>query len=126
MALQTNNPHINIDAGEALEKYRWVKSNGEYADQADQNPVGVVQDDYDSGDQATVRLPTAGTLKVEINAAVAAHGVVVSGADGKSGPLSGAATGTYYQRGVALEAGAGDGSIIEIVPVGFGIEHEVA
>ena len=70
------------------------------------------------GDAVTVRMLTSpGTFKAIVNEAVAAGASLFGAADGKvtdTDPGSGTA------RFLALEAGSGDGSVIEVLPLTLG------
>ena len=81
--------------------------------------VGYVDNFYGSaselsaGDKVTVRLVGAeGTQEAIASVAIAKGDVVYADASGKVTDTDG---GSYTQVGVALQAGSGDGSIIEIL-----------
>lgn len=121
MATQLNDSMATFTANEALEAFRCVNlvsgsgTNVEYTD-AGEVIHGVTQHAVASGDQVTCKLWHKGmTFKVEVGEAVSEGGSLYTvGAAGKLGDTDpGAAT----IRARALEAGTGDGSIIEVLPV---------
>lgn len=110
-------------AGEALEAYRRVKLNSSgqvvYADAFDAS-IGITDDKVASGDTVTVRLHgVPGTRKMVCAAAVTAGAFVYADVDGK---VNDAYVGTGLMEGIALDAGSGDGSIIEVLPKKGGSE----
>jgi hypothetical protein len=119
MATQTDLPSISILAGEALEAYRIAQRDGTYADALSRNAIGITQEKVASADDVAVRMPAAGTSKVTAAAAVLIGAIVVSADDGKVQPIP-ATPGVYIQRGIAMQAASGNGSIFEIAPIGWG------
>lgn len=108
-------------AGEALAVYRRVKiSSGTtivYAD-ADDEGIGLTQAAADNGDMATVLLDNAaGSRKVTCSAAVDAGDILYGTDDGKVEDTTTADGPGLY---LALEAGSGDGAVIEAVPLALG------
>lgn len=113
MSVQTNNPSIAITAGEALAAYRLIQQDGTYADgDSTVDHIGVNQFAQASGEEASVRLLTAGTCKMTAAEAITAGATVYKAADGKVG-----LTGANAVVGIAMEAASGDGSIIEVCPI---------
>ena len=113
----TTNGPVTCVAGEALEKYRQVKLDGNgtrtvvYAD-AGEAGIGVTLAKVAAGDSVGVRLWNAeGTIVVCAGGAVAAEAAVYSAADGKTDDV---ASGTSI--GTAFEAASADGDLIEIIP----------
>lgn len=116
MATQTNAPNLSINAGASLVRWRFVKADGTYCGvSATRTHVGVTQEDQaTSGSPVSVRMPQAGTLKVEAAGAIAAAAAVFYDTNGRVGTTSASNT----QVGVALQAASGAGSMIEIQPFG--------
>ena len=116
MSQQINGPTITLTAGEDLIAFRRVKISGStvvYADKGDTG-IGVVQAavDYSEDSNATIRLDNAGTSKMTADGAISAGGAVYPADDGKvSASIGGEAI------GLATEAAAADGDIIEVLPV---------
>lgn len=116
MSKQVEGQFATFRAAEALEAFRRVKldSNGElvYAD-AKEPAIGITQDAVADDEVCSVRLLNGpGTFKMTCSAAVAARVPVYGTADGKIDD-----TGGGVPLGVSLEAGSGDGGIIEVLPI---------
>lgn len=126
--MQINGPKTYI-AGEALEEKRLVKLSAagtvSYADAADDaigvNDFGVLEADYCSVNGLcgceTREITAAGAIDVNTD--------VFQAADGKIQALP-VAAGDYRRIGKSLEAAAGDGSIIEVLPYLVGTTVTVA
>lgn len=111
MAVQANNPTWPVAASATLVAYRCVTAAGAHAGVSTTDDiVGVAQEGGESGDDVTLRLRSAGTCKAMISEAVANNAVLYKAADGKLSVTS--ARSVAVAR--ALEAGSGDGSIIEV------------
>ena len=76
------------------------------------NAVGILQNDPNTGEGALVRLE--GTSKAVASGAIAVGTRVVATADGKIASVAAAGADEQDVIGVALEAAAADGDIIEI------------
>jgi len=106
-------------SGEALAVYRRVKLDSSglvvYAG-ADEAAIGITQEAVASGYSVTVKLlNSAGTFKMTCGAAVAARVPVYGLASGKIDDVVSGSNGSAI--GIALEAGSGDGSVIEVLPI---------
>lgn len=107
--------------GEALAEKRLVKISSStvvyMTATATDIPAGVTQFAAASGDNVTIKHPhDGGTLEVTAGGAISAGADVYAAANGKVTAVP-TAGGTYLRVGVALEAAAADGDIIEILPV---------
>ena len=110
-----------------LLRYQRVKLNTSgqvVAAGADEAAIGFVdgfvgaQADIAIGDSITVRLLTStGTFKAIAATAITVGATLYGGADGKVTATDG---GSYTGRFLALEAGSGDGSIVEVLPITLG------
>jgi len=75
--------------------------------------VGVAMESVVSGDSVPVHLLNKqGTLFIKVSVAISVGGIVYSGASGKGD----ATAGSGRPLGLALEASAADGDIIEVAP----------
>lgn len=83
------------------------------------DPIGVGEYAADADDQVAVRLLNdAGTFEMIAAGAIDAGADVYAAADGKVSALS-ASAGDYRKIGIALEAAAADGDIIEVLPYDY-------
>jgi predicted RecA/RadA family phage recombinase len=83
------------------------------------DPIGVAQNDADSGENVTVKhLGDGGTLEMTAAGVITAGAVVYAAANGKIQALP-EASATYRKIGIALEAADADGDIIEVLPYAF-------
>jgi glycine cleavage system H lipoate-binding protein len=117
MATQTNNPEITRIAVAAISAYRLLvqDANGKVqhaAVSATRKHLGVSQEPAAIGDLVRVRLPSAGTMKVAADGIIARDAVVYYGATGYCSATSAGST----RIGIALEAAAAAGDVIEIMP----------
>jgi hypothetical protein len=111
MAVQTNNPNIAILAAMAIVAYRCIGADGNHTDvDTTMDVIGVSQEHADAGDDVAVRRRQAGTCKATLATSCARGDVLYKAADGKLGT---SASGSVAVA-IALEAGSGDGSIIEV------------
>ena len=113
MSQQSDSPTKSMTSGETLATLRRVKISGStviYADATDYG-IGVNQAVVGtSGDEATIRLDCAGSLKMTALNAISAGATVYAAADGKI-----AASGTII-LGTALEASTANNDVIEVLP----------
>lgn len=87
---------------------------------ATDEPIGVAE--YatpEGGDVAVTLLGDVGTLEMVASGIIAVGDKVVADAGGKIKKLPTAA-GSYLRVGTALQAAAGDGEVIEVLPYRFG------
>lgn len=113
MAVQTNNPAIDRPLSATVAAHRLITAAGAQCALDDNRDwIGASQQAGDSGDRIGVRLPSAGTMKLEASEAISSGDRVYKAADGK---ISATST-SSIAVGIALEAASGAGSIIEILP----------
>ena len=112
----TNEGIKTFTAGEDLAVHRRVKKSGDtvvYAD-AGEDYIAITEDAASSGDPVACRLKNvSGTVKVVCAGAVAVNSDLYGAADGK---VDDAVSGTAQFYSIT-EAGSGDGSIIEALPI---------
>lgn len=126
--MQVNGPKT-YTAGEALEEKRLVKLSAagtvSYADAAD-DAIGVNDYGVLIGELCAVNgLCGCETREITAAGAIDVNADVFQAADGKIQALP-VAAGTYLRIGKALEAAAGDGSIIEVLPHRIGLTVTVS
>ena len=113
MAITQDAPNLAITAGEALAAHRLVKPDGTYADLGTtRDYCGVTLEAIANGAVGTLRQPHAGTMKITVSEAVAQGDIAYKANDGK---CSKTAT-SSVAVGVYMEAGSGDGSVVEMQP----------
>jgi hypothetical protein len=104
------------DADLSARQYRFVTataSNGCALAGANARALGVLQNKPKSGEAAAIQ--TEGQTKVVAGGAFAVGDYVKSDANGKAVQVTGEAAGTIVELlGIALEAAAADGDIVEI------------
>jgi hypothetical protein len=100
----------------AQAQYTRVKLNSGVLEVAGlERAVGVLYSRMEANAHGTVLLPTKqGTMPMIANGAISANAMVYGAASGKISSTQG--TGAFLE-GVALEAAAADGDIIEVMPV---------
>ena len=108
-----------FEADEALAIHRCVKMDSDgkitYADAADVYHGTVEAAAIAAGDKVSVRLRSAsGTRKMVVASATLAGAHLFAAADGKVDD-----SGDFYV-GVGLEAGSGDGAVVEVLPIELG------
>lgn len=101
-------------------------SNGDFdlagAGSKSVRPIGVIQNDPDSGEFGTIA--TAGTSKV-VMAENCSRGDVIVGADDSSGKGEVGDADGEYGVGIALEANtAGDGGVVEVLVLPGVVHHQ--
>jgi len=116
MATQSESP-FNRTAGGTIAAYRLLKLSGatvvHNTATASDEPIGVSQAAYSSGDTCALRdIKHGGTHKVTAAGAISAGAKIYAAAAGKAQALP-AGAGTYREVGRALEAATADGDIIE-------------
>lgn len=112
MASEQNSP-IHLTAGEDFDyPFLRVKADGRtgYIANAADYGIGTNQEDYDDGDEMTVRGYSQGTCKMVASGAISAGDKVYAAASGKI-----AATGSLTM-GTALDTATGNNSVIEVLP----------
>ena len=114
MSIQQNAPNLSILTTVAVTRARLVSALGALCVvAAARNHIGVTQEDQATvGLPVTVRMPHAGTVRIEAAVAIAAGAAVYYDTLGRIGTTSASNT----QVGIAMEAASGAGSIIEVMP----------
>lgn len=109
-----SNEGITLVAASALSAYTrvYVDSSGQAAlAGADNQDIGVVQEDVASGGNAPIRLWGAGSMFIKTSSAITAGGMVYPAANGT---VSGSKDDN--QIGLAAQAATASGDVIEIIP----------
>lgn len=113
-------PTLNVDAAEALSKYRFVRPDITTAKQVyladigEKKVLGVTRENVASGGNTTIILANkAGTMLVEASGVISAWAKVYPDNSGKA-----TATPTSTKAfGLALKAAGADGDVIEVLPL---------
>lgn len=129
MSKSNNNPGLTLVATNAIVAYVLAKlASGEAVvatATATDEAVGVTTEGVAAGALVGIRLLSSGTTKIVASGAIAAGAVVYQAAGGKVSALP-VAAGTYRRVGIALNAAAADGDVIEVLPTGYGITATVS
>jgi len=113
MATQTNNPGMTVVTGAALVARRLVTYVGGYCGaDANQDWLGVTQENRANGETMPVRFLGAGTVILTAAVGINAGDLVYKAANGKVG-----VTNTNALIGRALEAASGDGIEFQVKPL---------